>query len=70
MTEGNVARCWFIAPLDLLASCIARLPQPMFPARYDADKAWIQSFDWSRDGLRLVVAMGRWVEAHLDEVRT
>jgi len=39
------------------------LPQPMFPARYDADKAWIQSFDWSRDGRRLVVAMGRWIEA-------
>lgn len=38
-------------------------PQPMFPARYDADQAWIQSFDWSRDGRRLVVAMGRWVEA-------
>jgi hypothetical protein len=41
----------------------AGLPQPMFPARYDADKAWIQSFDWSRDGRRLVVAMGRWIEA-------
>jgi len=41
----------------------AGLPQPMFLARYDADKAWIQSFDWSRDGRRVVVAMGRWVEA-------
>ena len=27
MTEGNAARCWFIAPLDLLAAGIARLPQ-------------------------------------------
>ena len=27
MTEGNVARCWFIAPLDLLAAGISRLPQ-------------------------------------------
>jgi KDO2-lipid IV(A) lauroyltransferase len=27
MTEGNAARCWFIAPLDLLAAGVARLPQ-------------------------------------------
>ncbi len=40
MTEGNVARCWFIAPLDLLASCIARLPQPMF-LRLGRVLAWL-----------------------------
>ena len=28
MTEANAARCWFIAPLDLLAAGLARLPQP------------------------------------------
>ncbi|HYM86837.1 MAG TPA: lysophospholipid acyltransferase family protein [Pseudoxanthomonas sp.] len=27
MTETGAARCWFIAPLDLLAGAIARLPQ-------------------------------------------
>ena len=27
MTEGGAARCWFIAPLDLLAAGVARLPQ-------------------------------------------
>lgn len=27
MTEGDAARCWFIAPLDLLAAGVARLPQ-------------------------------------------
>lgn len=27
MTEASAARCWFIAPLDLLAAGIARLPQ-------------------------------------------
>jgi len=29
MTEASAARCWFIAPLDLLAAGIARLPQPI-----------------------------------------
>lgn len=29
MTETSVARCWFITPLDLLASTVARLPQPV-----------------------------------------
>ena len=29
MTEGSAARCWFIAPLDLLAGGVARLPQGM-----------------------------------------
>jgi len=28
-TEAGKARCWFIAPLDLLAASIARLPQPL-----------------------------------------
>src|SRR5688500_14744039 len=28
-TEAEKARCWFIAPLDLLAASIARLPQPL-----------------------------------------
>ncbi len=27
MTEASAARCWFIAPLDLLAAGVARLPQ-------------------------------------------
>lgn len=27
MTEGTAAHCWFIAPLDLLAGAVARLPQ-------------------------------------------
>ncbi len=27
MTEANAAHCWFIAPLDLLAAAVARLPQ-------------------------------------------
>jgi KDO2-lipid IV(A) lauroyltransferase len=27
MTEASPARCWFVAPLDLLAAGIARLPQ-------------------------------------------
>jgi KDO2-lipid IV(A) lauroyltransferase len=29
MTESSAARCWFVAPLDLLAAGIARLPQSM-----------------------------------------
>lgn len=29
MTEARQARCWFIAPLDLLAAGIARLPQSL-----------------------------------------
>ncbi|HEY5972910.1 MAG TPA: lipid A biosynthesis lauroyl acyltransferase [Pseudoxanthomonas sp.] len=29
MTEASAARCWFIAPLDLLADGVARLPQPV-----------------------------------------
>jgi KDO2-lipid IV(A) lauroyltransferase len=32
MTEPAAARCWFIAPLDLLAAGIARLPQRMLLA--------------------------------------
>jgi len=35
--------------------------QPLFAARYDGEQAWFQSFDWSSDGRRLAVAMGRWV---------
>ena len=58
-----------VVALPLVCNAVGTLPeasgppQPMLPARYDADKAWIQSFDWSRDGRRLVVAMGRWIEA-------
>jgi len=58
-----------VVALPLVCNAVGTLPeasgppQPMVPARYDADKAWIQSFDWSRDGRRVVVAMGRWVEA-------
>jgi hypothetical protein len=53
--------------LPLSCSSASALPeaagpaQPLFLAQYDADKAWIQSFDWSSDGHRLAVSMGRWV---------
>lgn len=32
MTDARAARCWFIAPLNLLAACVARLPQKMLLA--------------------------------------
>lgn len=32
MTETTAARCWFIAPLDLLAAGVARLPQTLLIA--------------------------------------
>jgi KDO2-lipid IV(A) lauroyltransferase len=32
MTEAAAARCWFIAPLDLLAAGVARLPQTLLIA--------------------------------------
>lgn len=35
--------------------------QPLIAARYEGDQAWILSLDWSSDGHRLAVAMGRWV---------
>jgi hypothetical protein len=35
--------------------------QPLFAARYGEEQAGIQSIDWSSDGHRLAVAMGRWV---------
>ncbi len=34
---------------------------PLFAARYAGEQAWFQSLDWSNDGRRLAVAMGRWV---------
>jgi hypothetical protein len=34
-------------------------PQPLFPAECDGGSAWTQSLDWSGDGKRLVLAMGR-----------
>lgn len=34
---------------------------PLFAARYAGEQAWFQSLDWSNDGRRLTVAMGRWV---------
>jgi len=33
----------------------------LFAARYEGEQAWFQSLDWSNDGRRLAVAMGRWV---------
>jgi hypothetical protein len=53
--------------LPLSCSSAGALPepagpaQPLFAARYDSEQAWFQSFDWSSDGRRLAVAMGRWV---------
>lgn len=35
--------------------------QPLFAARYEWDQASFQSIDWSSDGRRLAVGMGRWV---------
>jgi hypothetical protein len=35
--------------------------QPLFAARYGQEQAWFQGFDWSSDGRRIAVAMGRWV---------
>lgn len=53
--------------LPLTCSSASALPepagptQPLFAARYEGEQAWFQSFDWSSDGRRLAVAMGRWV---------
>jgi hypothetical protein len=53
--------------LPLKCSSADTLPEPagpalpLFAARYGEEQAWFQSFDWSSDGLRLAVAMGRWV---------
>jgi hypothetical protein len=53
--------------LPLSCSSAGALPepagpaQPLFAARYEGEQAWFQSFDWSNDGRRLSVAMGRWV---------
>ena len=53
--------------LPLRCSSVDALPepagpaQPLFAARYGEEQAWFQSFDWSSDGRRLAVAMGRWV---------
>lgn len=40
MTEASAARCWFIAPLDLLAAGIARLPQSML-LRLGSALSWL-----------------------------
>ncbi len=40
MTDRSAARCWFIAPLDLLAAFIARLPQATL-LRFGALLAWM-----------------------------
>ena len=44
MTEGKAARCWFIAPLDLLAGAVARLPQTQLLG-LGAFLAWL-SWPW------------------------
>jgi hypothetical protein len=56
-----------LVALPLVCESTSSLPQPagpaqpLFAARYGEEQAWIQSFDWSSDGRRLSVAMGRWV---------
>lgn len=40
MTDGKRAHCWFIAPLDLLARGIARLPQAML-LRFGTLLGWV-----------------------------
>ena len=35
--------------------------QPLFALRYDEDLGWATSMDWSRDGRRLAISMGRQV---------
>ena len=40
MTEGNAARCWFVAPLDLIAAGVARLPQSIL-LRLGSVLAWL-----------------------------
>lgn len=35
--------------------------QPLLAARYESDQAWIHSFDWSSNGRRLAISIGRWV---------
>lgn len=63
--RGSIPVC--SVALSLACSSVAALPEaawravPLFPARYETDKGWIQSFDWSRDGRRLATSMGRWV---------
>lgn len=53
--------------LPLRCSSAGSLPepagpaQPLFAARYEGEQAWFQSLDWSSDGRRLAIAMGRWV---------
>ncbi len=48
MTEGNTARCWFIAPLDLLAAGISRLPQSIL-LRLGSALTWLS---WPVTGKR------------------
>ena len=56
-----------LVALPLGCDSVSSLPQPigpaqpLFAARYEGDQAWIHSFDWSSDGRRLAIAMGRWV---------
>jgi hypothetical protein len=38
---------------------VAGPAQPLFDIRYDADQGWTTSLDWSNDGRRLALAMGR-----------
>lgn len=56
-----------LVALPLGCESVSSLPQPsgpaqpLFAARYESDQAWIHSFDWSSDGRRLAISMGRWV---------
>lgn len=56
-----------LVALPLGCESVSSLPQPSGPAqpllaaRYESDQAWIHSFDWSGDGRRLAISMGRWV---------
>lgn len=56
-----------LVALPLGCESVISLPQPSGPAqpllaaRYESDQAWIHSFDWSSDGRRLAISMGRWV---------
>ena len=38
---------------------VAGPAQPLFATRYEADQGWTTGLDWSRDGRRLAMAMGR-----------
>lgn len=38
---------------------VAGPAQPLFATRYEADEGWTTSLDWSNDGQRLALAMGR-----------